>query len=159
MNTNVLMHSSNINKLKEYLTSLKNGKTPVVIVLYNSKKDKIFLLYKLYKLNNNLNAIVLCCKNEVKEILRLEKIIKNNFENAYIVFVHSCACSKATFGNISILPSSLFVKNKCQLNPIGQINISIFNNCYQLKSYLTKMQNIKILNAIYEIIINAYSIS
>ena len=152
MEYNLLINSDET-KIKKYISEIAKDKLAVFVFLYENEKDRMFLIYKLFSFNNNIDAVILCCKNDLFEILRLERIVKKSFNNYHIIIVQSCVCNKDRFGNIMVKNNPLNIFYNKQINRVGNTTITIFNKTnFKHNSYITKCENIKIINSIYNII-------
>ena len=155
---NFIIPTDNIIKNARILKQICGTKTKVLVFVYSSKKSKTYYLYNMLK-NSEMDAIVLCCENKISEMLRAEKIVRENFSNCEILFIHSCFCNNYNYGNFNINISPLYVINENKLCDIGDINISIFDNKKHNKlrnGYIEKMQTLMILNGAYNMLYNAF---
>ena len=78
---NLLVPHNNVFAISQKLLNICKNKTTVLVFIYNNKNDNMFLLYKMLYNIKEFNAVILCCENLQEELIRIERIINENFSN------------------------------------------------------------------------------
>ena len=159
---NLLMPNQAQDYLQSCLSNYCVQKTPVIIVMFDKPNQPCGLLYKMLKQNNLINCLVVPCKSKYSELKRFDKVIRRNFNDAFIIIVRSCDCSAESFGNICLNVSPLyFVTENSGFEGVGDACLTVCDNLV-LKtpfkvSNIQKIQALSIISGVYNIICRAFN--
>ena len=159
---NLLLPNQNQEFLQSCIKNYCVQKTPVLIILYDKQGSHCDILYKMLKQNNVIDCLVIPCKCNIDEIKRVEKVIRRNFNNAFLILVKSNDCSMQTFGNVCLNLSPLhFISKDCKFESVGDACLTIFDNLVLKAPFVVnstqKIQSLNIISAVYNIFCNAFS--